>query len=87
MTGTTGHGRPHAQPRPAAIPTNPVATITIQPVAQHPPAPGSALARAWRACQPALARLHQQQLERTDPHATRQQRPGRVERDHARERG
>jgi hypothetical protein len=52
-----------------------------------PPAPGSALARAWRACQPALARLHQQQLERTDPHATRQQRPGRVERDHARERG
>jgi conjugative relaxase-like TrwC/TraI family protein len=55
-----------------------------------PPAPGSALARAWRACQPALARLHhQQQHDRTDPHATRQQRTGRLERDHdrARERG
>jgi conjugative relaxase-like TrwC/TraI family protein len=56
-----------------------------------PPVPGSALARAWRACQPALARLHhqQQQHERTDPHATRQQRTGRLEREHdrARERG
>jgi conjugative relaxase-like TrwC/TraI family protein len=56
-----------------------------------PPAPGSALAWAWRACQPALARLHhhQQQHDRTDPHTTRQQRTGRVERDHdrARERG
>jgi conjugative relaxase-like TrwC/TraI family protein len=56
-----------------------------------PPAPGSALARAWRACQPALARLHhhQQQHDRTDPHATRTPRPGRLERDHdrARERG
>jgi conjugative relaxase-like TrwC/TraI family protein len=56
-----------------------------------PPAPGSVLARAWRACQPALARLHhhQQQHDRADPHATRQQRPGRRERDHdrARERG
>jgi hypothetical protein len=56
-----------------------------------PPPPGSALARAWRACQPALARLHQhqQQHERTDPHATRQQRTGRLERDYdrARERG
>jgi hypothetical protein len=57
-----------------------------------PPAPGSALARAWRACQPALARLHhhqQQQHDRADPHATRQPRTGRVARDHdrARERG
>jgi conjugative relaxase-like TrwC/TraI family protein len=56
-----------------------------------PPAAGSALARAWRACQPALARLHhhQQQHDRTDPHATRQQRTGRLERDHdrAHERG
>jgi hypothetical protein len=55
-----------------------------------PPAPGSALARAWRACQPALARLHQhQQHERTDPHTARQPRTGRFERghDHARERG
>jgi conjugative relaxase-like TrwC/TraI family protein len=56
-----------------------------------PPAPGSALARAWRACQPALARLHhhqqQHERDRTDPHATRQQRPGRLEHDRARERG
>jgi conjugative relaxase-like TrwC/TraI family protein len=56
-----------------------------------PPAPGSALVRAWRACQPALARLHQhqQQHERTDPHAARAQRTGRLERGHdrARERG
>jgi hypothetical protein len=59
-----------------------------------PPAPGSALARAWRACQPALARLHQhqQQHERTERaggHPDRQQRTGRLERDHdrARERG
>jgi conjugative relaxase-like TrwC/TraI family protein len=56
-----------------------------------PPVPGSVLGRAWRACQPALARLHQhqQQHERTDPHTTRQPRPGRLERDHdrARERG
>jgi conjugative relaxase-like TrwC/TraI family protein len=56
-----------------------------------PPAPGSALGWAWRACQPALARLHhhQQQHDRTDPHATRQQRTARLARDHdrARERG
>jgi conjugative relaxase-like TrwC/TraI family protein len=56
-----------------------------------PPEAGSALARAWRACQPALARLHhhQQQHDRTDPHATRAPRAGRLERDHdrARERG
>jgi hypothetical protein len=54
-----------------------------------PPAPGSALARAWRVCQPALARLHQhqQQHDRTDPHATRQQRTGRLDHDRARERG
>jgi conjugative relaxase-like TrwC/TraI family protein len=54
-----------------------------------PPPAGSALALAWRACQPALARLRQQQRDRTDPHATRAQRIGRLERDHdrARERG
>jgi conjugative relaxase-like TrwC/TraI family protein len=53
-----------------------------------PPAPGSALGRAWRACQPALARLHQHQQERDriDPHPTRQQRPERNH-DRARERG
>jgi hypothetical protein len=59
-----------------------------------PPAPGSALGRAWRACQPALARLHQHQqqherVERAGGHPDRQQRTGRLARDHdrARDRG